>query len=86
MAMTTAAKAKKIKAQEAKIAELQKKVDALRKLKDLETDLRYEQNMLAVLNAAPVSDGKEEPEPEYDGSSTAVAAAPTNEPDPSTLI
>lgn len=85
MAMTEAAKAKKIKTQEGKVADLEKKVAELAKLKDLETDLRYERNVLAVLQQAPTSDGKPA-EPEYDGSATAVAAAPTGEPDPSTLI
>lgn len=54
--MTQAQKAKKIKTQETKIADLGKKVEALKKLSGLETELAYEKNALAVLQSAPVSD------------------------------
>lgn len=54
--MTQAQKAKKIKTQETKIADLGKKVEALKKLSGLETELAYERNALAVLQSAPVFD------------------------------
>lgn len=70
--MTEATKAKKVKAQETKIAELERKEAAIKKLGSVQAELRHERALLGVLRNAPTSDGVHEDE--YDGSPEAVAA------------